>query len=203
MGHPSVLQPETLAIMFDSHSAGPSVPGMGGVLRGDEGGHRTVGHDGIVSGFLSQLTIAPEDGIGVVVLGNTGALDGRGAPQPLGTALLRRLLSLPDTGLRPTCCPGQRPGLTSVDGTARTGHGHEPLHPRLHGRRSRGHGGRQPPGARHSDPSATPRLALYPDAADDPKVFRLTSPSSVRERCRWSSAAAPALKRPLSGCSST
>ena len=76
------------------------MPGWAGFLRGDEGGHRTVGHDGIVSGFLSQLTIAPEDGIGVVVLGNTGALDGRGAPQPLGTALLRRLLSCPT----PRCC---------------------------------------------------------------------------------------------------
>jgi hypothetical protein len=69
--HASVLQPETLAVMFDSHfPPDPRVPGMGlGFLRGDENRHRTVGHDGIVSGFLSQLTIALEDGIGVVVLG--------------------------------------------------------------------------------------------------------------------------------------
>ena len=46
------------------------------------------------------MTIAPDDGIGVIVLANTGGLDGRGAPEPLGTALLRRLLDLPDEVIR-------------------------------------------------------------------------------------------------------
>jgi CubicO group peptidase (beta-lactamase class C family) len=177
-GHHSVLQPETLAIMFDSHfPPDRRVPGMGlGFLRGDEGGHRTVGHDGIVSGFLSQLTIAPEDGIGVVVLGNTGALDGRGAPQPLGTALLRRLLSLPDTALRTDLLPrpetwadvcgwyGPDPGtVTNLFIRAFMGAGAEvmvdgshlvlkPLIP---------------------IPALRRGWRLYPDAADDPKVFRV------------------------------
>jgi hypothetical protein len=101
-GHGSVLAPSTVTTMFEPHfQPDPRVPGMGlGFLLGAEGGHRTVGHDGIVSGFLSQMTIAPDDGVGIVVLGNTGGLDGRGAPDPLGAALLRRLLDLPDDSLR-------------------------------------------------------------------------------------------------------
>ena len=100
--HGSLLKPATLASMFDTHfQPDPRVPGMGlGFLLGDEDGHRTVGHDGIVSGFLSQMTMAPDDDIGVIVLGNTGGLDGRGAPEPLGAALLRRLLGLPDGSIR-------------------------------------------------------------------------------------------------------
>jgi CubicO group peptidase (beta-lactamase class C family) len=101
-GHGSVLAPSTVTTMFEPHfQPDPRVPGMGlGFLLGAEDGHRTVGHDGIVSGFLSQMTIAPDDGVGIVVLGNTGGLDGRGAPDPLGAALLRRLLDLPDDPLR-------------------------------------------------------------------------------------------------------
>lgn len=100
--HGSVLAPATMASMFEPHfRLDPRVPGMGlGFLRGEEGGHRTIGHDGIVSGFLSQMTLAPDDDLGVVVLANTGGLDGRGAPVPLGTALLRRLLGLPDEAIR-------------------------------------------------------------------------------------------------------
>lgn len=71
-----------------------------GFQLGAEDGHRTVGHDGIVAGYLSQLIMAPDDGVGVVVLGNTGGLDGRGAPDPLGTGLLRRLLDLPADPMR-------------------------------------------------------------------------------------------------------
>jgi CubicO group peptidase (beta-lactamase class C family) len=100
--HGSVLAPSTATTMLEPHyQPDPRVPGMGlGFLLGAEDDHRTVGHDGIVSGFLSQMTIAPDDGIGVVVLGNTGGLDGRGAPDPLGAALLRRMLKLPDDQLR-------------------------------------------------------------------------------------------------------
>ena len=102
--HGSVLTPSTVTTMFEPHfQPDPRVPGMGlGFLLGAEDDHRTVGHDGIVSGFLSQMTIAPDDGIGVVVLGNTGGLDGRGTPDPLGAALLRRMLDLPDDPVRTT-----------------------------------------------------------------------------------------------------
>lgn len=93
----AILSPSTVRTMFaPQFQPDPRVPGMGlGFLLGAEDGHRTVGHDGIVAGFLSQLTMAPDDGVGVVVLGNTGGLDGRGAPDPLGSALLRRQLGLP------------------------------------------------------------------------------------------------------------
>jgi Beta-lactamase len=97
-----VLEPTTTASMFRPHfRADPRLPGMGlGFLLGQEGDRRTVGHDGIVPGFLSEMLIAPDDGVGVVVLGNTGGLDGRGAPEPLGVALVRRLLGLPDEAVR-------------------------------------------------------------------------------------------------------
>jgi len=177
-GHASVLQPETLAVMFDSHfPPDPRVPGMGlGFLRGDENGHRTVGHDGIVSGFLSQLTIAPEDGIGVVVLGNTGALDGRGAPAPLGNALLRLLLSLPDTALRTDLLPrpetwnevcgwyGPDPGpvtnlfiraFMGAGAEVKVDGGHLVLKPLI------------------PIPALRRGWRLYPDDAHDPNVFRV------------------------------
>lgn len=97
-----VLEAETLASMFEPHhQPDPRVPGMGlGFLLGDEDGHRSVVHDGIVAGFLSQMSLAPDDGISGVVLANTGSLDGRGAAQSLGIALLRRLLDLPDDAIR-------------------------------------------------------------------------------------------------------
>ena len=53
-----------------------------------------------MSGFHSALALAPEEGIGVIVFSNTGGLDGRGAPEPLAPALLRRLLGLPVEAVR-------------------------------------------------------------------------------------------------------
>jgi CubicO group peptidase (beta-lactamase class C family) len=93
----SVLRPGTVDLMFRPHfRPDPRIPGMGlAFQRGVEGGHRVVGHDGVVSGFLAELVLAPDDGIGVVVLTNTGGLDGRGAAVPLGTAVLRHLIGLP------------------------------------------------------------------------------------------------------------
>jgi CubicO group peptidase (beta-lactamase class C family) len=100
--HGRVLKPEMVALLFaPHHQPDPRVPGFGlGFELGDEGGHRTVSHTGVVSGFLSAVTLAPDDGVGVVVLANTGGLDARGAPEPLATALLRRLLGLPDDAIR-------------------------------------------------------------------------------------------------------
>jgi CubicO group peptidase (beta-lactamase class C family) len=98
----SALKPETMAMMFEPHfRPDPRLPGMGlGFHLGAERRHRTAGHDGITAGFLSQMTLAPDEGVGVVVLGNTGGLDGRGAPDSLGTALLRQLLGLPANAIR-------------------------------------------------------------------------------------------------------
>jgi CubicO group peptidase (beta-lactamase class C family) len=100
--HGTVLKPETVALLFaPHHQPDPRVPGFGlGFELGDEGGHRTVAHTGVVSGFLSAVMLAPDDGVGVAVLTNTGRLDARGASEPLAVVLLRRLLGLPEGGIR-------------------------------------------------------------------------------------------------------
>jgi CubicO group peptidase (beta-lactamase class C family) len=100
--HGTVLRPQTLARMFEPHyQPDPRIPGMGlGFFRGAVGGHRTVGHDGIWTGFLADLVLAPDEGIGVLAFANTGGFDGRGAPVPVANALLRRLLGLADDAVR-------------------------------------------------------------------------------------------------------
>ncbi|HEU4946117.1 MAG TPA: serine hydrolase domain-containing protein [Kribbella sp.] len=100
--HGSVLRPETLALMFEPHyRPDPRVPGMGlAFLRDEVGGHRTVGHDGVWKGFLSDMTLAPDDGIGVLAFANTGGFDRRGAPVPVSSALLRRNLGVPADVMR-------------------------------------------------------------------------------------------------------
>jgi Beta-lactamase len=101
--HGSVLKPDTLAWMFQPHfQLDPRAPGWGlGFELGDEGGHRLVRHSGIVSGFLSDMVLAPDAGLGVVVFANTGGLVSyAGAPELLAPALLRRLLGLPDAAIR-------------------------------------------------------------------------------------------------------
>lgn len=97
-----VLKPETVAQMFQPHYLpDPRLPGMGLTFMLDNvRGHRTASHGGVVSGFLSAISLAPDDGAGVVVLANTGTLIGRGAPEPLAGALLRRLLGVPDDPIR-------------------------------------------------------------------------------------------------------
>jgi CubicO group peptidase (beta-lactamase class C family) len=100
--HGPVLKPGTLTSMFQPQfQPDPRVPGMGlGFEPGEESDHKTVGKTGVVSGFLSAMVLAPDDGIGVFVLSNTGGLSGRGAPTPLATALLRRVLGLPNQAIR-------------------------------------------------------------------------------------------------------
>jgi hypothetical protein len=98
----SVPRSETLAQMFEPHyQPDPRIPGMGlGFFRDEVGGRRTVGHDGIWKGFRSDLVLAPDEGIGVLALANTGWFDPRGAPVPVANALLRLLLDLPDDAVR-------------------------------------------------------------------------------------------------------
>jgi hypothetical protein len=72
----------------------PRLPGMGlGVFLDRLGDHRVVGHDGNLPGFAAGLLVAPDDGLGVVVLTNTAT--------PFGAHLLTRvvlgaLLEVPD-----------------------------------------------------------------------------------------------------------
>ncbi|HEX2729418.1 MAG TPA: serine hydrolase domain-containing protein [Rubrobacteraceae bacterium] len=64
----SILDPETLATVFEPHyRTDPRLPGMGlGFFREDLGGHLAVEHQGILPGFNSQIYLAPDDGVGVL-----------------------------------------------------------------------------------------------------------------------------------------
>ena len=146
---------------------------------GEESGHKTIGKTGIVSGFHSAIVLAPQDRIGVVVLSNTGGLDGRNATAPLATALLRRRLGLPDQAIRTDnaarpetwseICgwyspdPGPLTNLftralmgAGAEVTARDGHLMlKPLHP---------------------IPAIRRGMRLHPDDPNDPLTFRVEMP---------------------------
>jgi CubicO group peptidase (beta-lactamase class C family) len=97
----SVLEPATLATMFDPHfQPDPRVPGWGlGFARGQAGEHRVIGHDGILPGFNSTLLVAPDDGLAVVAFTNGS----NGAFVWMETefkVLLRHLLDAPDEVVR-------------------------------------------------------------------------------------------------------
>ena len=105
--HGRILEPSTVAQMFaPQYQPDLRLPGMGlGFNLGAEDGRRTVSKDGVVSGFLSALTMAPSAGTGVVALSNTGGLSGQGAPVGVSTAVLRELLQLPADPLRHDVAP--------------------------------------------------------------------------------------------------
>ena len=173
-----ILQPNTVAQLFSPQfQPDPRLPGMGlGFNLGAEDGQRTVGKDGVVSGFLAQLAMAPGAGIGIIVLANTGGLSGQGAPVPVGTALLRQLLGLPEDAVRADIPPrpdiwaelcgwyAPAPGpVTNLFARAFMGAGAEvvvdnhglvlkPLTP---------------------VPALRRGMPLHPDDADDPHVFRV------------------------------
>ncbi len=75
--HGRILEPATLATMFDAHyQPDKRLPGMGlGFFRAEVAGHPLVLHDGILPGFNSEVLVAPDDGIGVIGLtnGSSGA----------------------------------------------------------------------------------------------------------------------------------
>ncbi len=96
-----ILKPETLASMFAPHyQPDPRVPGVGlAFFRRSLGGHLIAAHDGLVPGFTSQMSLAPDDGTGVVAFTN-GA---RNAMTWLGgevDALLGHILGVPDPVIR-------------------------------------------------------------------------------------------------------
>jgi CubicO group peptidase (beta-lactamase class C family) len=175
--HGTVLGPETVAAMFAPHfQPDPRIGGMGLTFeRGNEDGHQTIEHGGVVAGFLSTIVLAPDDGIGVIVLTNTGRLDARGIAEPLAGALLRVLLDLPEGALRTDLAPhpevwhelcgwyGPDPGpVTNLFSRALVGVGAQ-VHVRD------GH-----LELRTLTPVAGLRegLRLYPDDPDDPRSFR-------------------------------
>jgi hypothetical protein len=76
--HGRILEPATLAMMLEPHfQPDQRIPGIGlAFFRGELGGHRTAGHDGILPGFNAGLLLAPDDGVGVFALTNTGGAFG-------------------------------------------------------------------------------------------------------------------------------
>jgi hypothetical protein len=176
--HGAVLTPETVASLFAPHfQPDARLPGMGlGFELDDQGGHRVAAKGGIVSGYLAAIALAPDDGIGVFVLTNTGGLSGRGAAEPLATALLRHALGLPAEAIRTDV--SARP---DVWGEIRGWYGMErgPL-ANLFDRLVFGAGAEVV--VRHGQlwfrplsaiPSVHRGFRLHPDDEDDPYVFRL------------------------------
>jgi hypothetical protein len=146
---------------------------------GEEGGQQTVGKTGILSGFHSAMALAPEEGIGVIVFSNTGGLDGRGAPVPLATMLLRLLLGLSVDPIRIDIAPraenwseicgwySPAPGpVTNLALRALMGAGPEVV---VQG----GHLMLKP---LTPIPAMRRGFRLYPDDPDDPRVFRIYFP---------------------------
>jgi CubicO group peptidase (beta-lactamase class C family) len=177
----SVLRPETVATMFRPHfQPDPRVPGMGLAFElGEERGQLTVGKTGILSGFHSAMSLAPEEGVGVLVFSNTGGLDGRGAPTPLAPMLLRSLLGLsvdpiridiaprPDTWSKICGWYSPAPGpVTNLPLRALMGAGPEVV---VQG----GHLMLKP---LTPIPAMRRGFRLYPDDPDDPWVFRIYFP---------------------------
>jgi CubicO group peptidase (beta-lactamase class C family) len=172
----SILAPATLAAMFDAHyQPDPRVPGWGlGPARGLAGGHRVVGHDGILPGFNSILLMAPDDGLAVLALtnGSAGAFVWMEAEF---RSLLARLLGVPDERVRTGVAP--HPELwASLCGRYR-------LPPRISDLRARlaipggvevfVHSGRLKVRALTPVPALYRGVELHPDDPDDPYVFRL------------------------------
>jgi len=105
--HGRVLNADSVQAMFRPHfQPDPRVPGMAlGFEPHIERGRVLICKGGTISGFLSALELAPEAGVAVVVLTNTGGLDNRGIPEPLAAALTRRLLGMPGSAVRDEIAP--------------------------------------------------------------------------------------------------
>jgi CubicO group peptidase (beta-lactamase class C family) len=174
--HGSVLEPATLATMFEPHHRpDPRLPGWGlGFFRAEAGGHRMIGHDGILPGFNSTLVVAPDDGLAIVAFTNGS----KGAFVWMETEfkrLIRRLLDVPDEVLR-TDIPHHPELWERLCGRYR------PL-PRIADLRQRlaipggvevfVRGGRLMIRALAPIPALYRGGPLHPDDRDDPSVFRL------------------------------
>jgi CubicO group peptidase (beta-lactamase class C family) len=99
--HGSVLKPATLAMMFaPQYQPHPRIPGIGLAFdRFDLGGHRVVGHGGILPGFNSQIFVVPDDGIGVMAFTNGARQAMLWLPAEAGR-LMHQLLGVPEDVIR-------------------------------------------------------------------------------------------------------
>ncbi len=66
--HGSILKPTTMGVMFEAHYRPDArIPGMGlAFFRAEVDGRTTVGHQGSHPGFHSQISLAPDAGLGVI-----------------------------------------------------------------------------------------------------------------------------------------
>ena len=174
--HGSILDEGSLATMFEPHHRpDPRLPGWGlGFFRGEAGGHRIVGHDGIMPGFNSELLVAPDDGLAIVAFTNGS----RGAMQWMGTAwkrLLHHLLDVPNEVVRTDIAPHPEVWADLC--------GRYRLPPRIGDLRGRlalaagvevfVRGGRLTIRGLTPIPALFRGVPLHPDDRDDPDVFRL------------------------------
>ena len=174
--HGSILQPATLSTMFAPHyQPDPRVPGWGlGFARGEAGGHRVVGHDGILPGFNSTLLVAPDDGLAVVAFTN-GSAGAFGWMETEFPRLLRHLLDAPGEAIR-TDIPHHPELWQELCGRYRLPARISDLRGRLAipgGVEVFVRGGRLVLRAVTPVPALNRGLPLCPDDEDDPYVFRL------------------------------
>jgi CubicO group peptidase (beta-lactamase class C family) len=96
-----IVEPATLAMAFDpQYRPTTTHPGIGlSFFRDDLHGHRVVGHSGGIPGFVTAMSIAPDDGVGVVAFSNGNA-------QALALAAHRSLCQL--LGVPPVLSKGRR-----------------------------------------------------------------------------------------------
>jgi hypothetical protein len=176
--HGRILDPATLATMFEPHyQPDPRLPGIGlGFFRGEIGGRRVIGHDGILPGFNSALFMAPDDGVGVIVITN-GSSRAFSWLQIELDRLLRQLLEIPGEADR-TAIPHHPEVWAELCGRY-------VFPPRISDLRGRlmlsggaevfVGGGRLMVRLRTPVPVPCGGLPLEPDDEDDPYVFRLDS----------------------------
>jgi 1-phosphofructokinase family hexose kinase len=86
------LETATLSEMFQPHyQPDPRIPALGlSFWLGHVDGHRTIGHGGAWPGFISVMTVAPDDGVAVLAFTNTGTV----TPERVSDALLREVLGV-------------------------------------------------------------------------------------------------------------
>lgn len=96
-GDGRILRSETMATMFEPHyQPDPRVPGMGlGFFRKRVGDIVAVGHQGTHPGFHSQILVAPDEGMGVMVFTNGARQSDFWLPSEAGH-LLAELIGISD-----------------------------------------------------------------------------------------------------------
>jgi CubicO group peptidase (beta-lactamase class C family) len=99
--HGSVLEPATLATMFEpQYQPDPRIPGLGlAFFRGNAGGHAVLEHQGVVPAFTSQIFLAPDDGLAVMAFTNGTGNGMFWLPTETGR-LFNHLIGAPDDAIR-------------------------------------------------------------------------------------------------------